>query len=439
MDYLPNVMGRLWFQETYESREDAHPLGEWARRIAELRAGSPTPTKVAVTEMSGAVAAYLRLAYDLYCLSHNTSVQARLIDRLRDRHQFHGARYETKIAAIFVRAGFDVEYENEQDRTTSHCELIAISSRTKRTFSVECKRRQPDVRRSAHDVRKVGKQLVRALGKRALHPRFVFIDLDVPLSSDPSDKPAWLLEGLRQVRSFETNKVNGGHLEAAYVVLTNEPTEHFLDSRAPTAYAILEGFKIPGMKYDAQMTLEEQIRLREEHEDAEALWKSLGEHHGIPVTFDGDIPQLAYTDNTNRLRVGQLYRLDDGKIGMLRTATVLESRSIAVGVFLMDDGSEQIYECILAPEELAGWREHPETFFGAVSQERGQLSSPLELYDFFLEGYRNTPKERLLELIGPQPSFDLASMDQHELRKLYARLLTESASRIASPRNQAKS
>jgi hypothetical protein len=59
---------------------------------------------------------------------------------LKDINQFQGARYEIYVTASFVRAGFEVELENETERTTSHCEFTA-THRTGAKYSVEAKSR----------------------------------------------------------------------------------------------------------------------------------------------------------------------------------------------------------------------------------------------------------------------------------------------------------
>ena len=51
---------------------------------------------MANTQMTGAVAAYMNLAYDLYALDHNAELQAKLIGRLHSREHFSGARYEVQ-------------------------------------------------------------------------------------------------------------------------------------------------------------------------------------------------------------------------------------------------------------------------------------------------------------------------------------------------------
>jgi hypothetical protein len=54
------------------------------------------------------------------------------------------------------------------------------------------------------------------------------------------------------------------------------------------------------------------------------------------------------------------------------------------------------------------WRHttDPDTFFGTLTEPTKKLSSPLQLYEFFLDVYRQTPKERLLELIADAPHLE---------------------------------
>ena len=59
--------------------------------------------KVYTAPMTGAIAAFLHLAYDLYALDHNAELQQKLIARLRNREQFSGARYEVFAAAKRLR------------------------------------------------------------------------------------------------------------------------------------------------------------------------------------------------------------------------------------------------------------------------------------------------------------------------------------------------
>src|SRR2546426_11959822 len=130
--------------------------------------------------VTGAVSAYNRLAYNLYLIAHNgKDIQTRLLARLKSKDNFQGAYYETQVAAWLIRAGFELEFEDEQDTSTTHCEFTAIHVSTGEKYSVEAKTRETRPGGSARTP--VGQQLRRALAKKADHKRLVFIDLNKAL------------------------------------------------------------------------------------------------------------------------------------------------------------------------------------------------------------------------------------------------------------------
>jgi hypothetical protein len=179
--------------------------------------------------MTGAVAAYLHLAYNLYLLAHNVSLQERLLRRLRDANQFHGAVYETYVAAVFIKAGFQLSLENEADLTAKHCEFSALYPQTGRAFSVEAKARQPN--KKSVDV---GNQLHTALKKAASHDRVVFINVNIPAPLESHGSLPWLKETLEGIRRREsTLTINGSPAPSAYLVLTNLPYEARIALAAP--------------------------------------------------------------------------------------------------------------------------------------------------------------------------------------------------------------
>ena len=69
-----------------------------------------------------------------------------LIKRLKDFHKFQGARYEILVAAVFTRAGFDIEWIDDTKASGKHPEFIATHKRTGRKIAVEAKsRRRPGI------------------------------------------------------------------------------------------------------------------------------------------------------------------------------------------------------------------------------------------------------------------------------------------------------
>src|ERR1700722_1670668 len=230
---------------------------------------------------------YLHLAYDLYALDHNAELQNKLLARLRNRDQFTGARYEVYVAATFIRAGFDIEFENEDDGSTTHCEFTATHRRTLKRFSVEAKRRE------GSRVR-IGTLLNSALVKNANHARVVFIDINTRDDAIGMDAPPYMDKALRRLRSFEGQLLNGQPRPPAYVFVTNTPWDLYIDDPAPRCTGVVEGFQIPDFKSDVLVSLREVVDARERHIEMHELMKSIKDHSGIPSTFDGGIPEYAF-------------------------------------------------------------------------------------------------------------------------------------------------
>ena len=141
--YIIDKLGRDWlFAEETKSQIDQHP-------IIPLRAGSvayqnssfKNAGEVVSAPLTGAVAAYLGIAYALYLLEHNVQLQDRLLHRLKHAGQFQGAYYELFIASALIRSGFELTLEDETAPETKHCEFFAVSKATGTKYWVEAKMR----------------------------------------------------------------------------------------------------------------------------------------------------------------------------------------------------------------------------------------------------------------------------------------------------------
>lgn len=420
-DYIKMAIGQSWGNtELGKPLSDRHPILVWYHHLCEHQRHFVTePGKVHSAPIIGAVAAYMHLAYDLYALDHNAELQEKLIGRLRDRDNFHGARYEVFVAATFIRAGFDLEFENEDDRASTHCEFTATFRRTGKKFSVEAKRR-------AGSKFRPGGQLIPALAKHANYERIVFIDINWPDAANDTDIPVHLHAALVKLRAFEGRIVNGNPLPNAYLVVTNTPWQHHLETAIFRCSAMAEGFQIPDFKNDAAfLSLRAAIDARERHIEMHELLTSMKDHADIPSTFDGEIPEFAFGEGASRLLIGQHYliRNTDGieRSGLLTTATVAEAEQTVYCGLSFDDGEAAIYTWPLSDAEMAAWRRHPDTFFGEVGQRTTKANDPLDLYDFFCNGYRQTPRDRLLELLGEAPDIiELNKLNQPALVSIYA-------------------
>ena len=446
MHYIKVSIGPDWGNaELKKPLQERHPILLWYDYLcAEQRKYFKGDGRVYSGPMTGAVSAYMWLAYDLYCLDHNAEIQDRLLFRLRDPKNFPGARYEIFAAATLIRAGFTLEFENEDLRGSTHCEFTATFRRTGKKFSVECKRRDAEATSGKMKLAKLGRKLRNALSKAAQHERIVFIDVNVSERSEDGQIPTWIELAKHQLRKFETNHVNGGDLPSAYVVFTNYPYHHFLTETDIQVGGLVDGFKLPEFTRTQFSSLRDAINAREAHTEIHQLIQSIKDHSTIPSTFDGEIPEFAFGEANQRLLIGGRYLVKDAegrdRIGLITAANVVEQERKAYCGVSLESGESVILTWPLSDAELAAWRRHPDTFFGVLGQRTHKAEGPLQLYDFFLNGYSRTPRERLLEfLAGVLSPEQRESMSQSELasmyaeRSVYAVLANQEAKAAASP------
>ena len=434
-DYLRSKLGEKWGNaELAKPLADRHPVLVWYDHLCRLqRETIKVPGQVHSAPMTGAAAAWFNLAYDLYCLEHNAKLQTKLLERLRKPDLFPGARYEVYVAGTLSRAGFEIEFEDEDDRESTHVEFTATCKKSGKKYSVEAKQRNigTDPKIASRQFR-LGRLLQRALRKSAAHSRIVFLGIDVPDTFGPDDStiPSYLAQALKDLRRFEGLTFNGAPLPPAYLVITNRPYDHNLEGADTKCAALFEGFQIPNFKMDvgfAGPRAAHHARLA--HGDMHQLAASMQKHSEIPVTFDGQAPELAFANQTPRLIVGERYVVPDGQgkeqHGTLTQAVVMGSN--AMGIYALDNVQSVIASTPLTEAELAAYKRHPDTFFGVDHKASGSLKTPLDAFDFFMDGYRETPRDRLLELMANAPDHKhLAKLSRQELLEIYAERCTYS-------------
>lgn len=439
-DYIRDIVGKEWGQNQIDNKsdEERHTLISWYQKLCLLQKSYVKAIgQIYSMPMVGVASAYLGLSYDLYCLEHNGVLQKALVDRLKNTDEnFYGVRYEIAVAAIMIRAGFQLEFEDETDRRTSHCEFTATSQKTGKQFSVECKRLESSSENGIVNLKALGKRFSGALKKHAQHLRIVFIDLNFPY--DPKvafEYPKAMDLAINHIRKFEFNTTNGGDLPPAFVFLTNAPYTHHLDDEGIAYAVITDGFKIPEYKTNkAYTSLREAIHDREKCSDIHHLLESIEKYKTIPTTFDGEIPEFSLNPELqkNRLIVGNKYLVPDssGKDveAILIQGLVMEHESQAFCYYQTQNGTTILAKCPLSSEELTAYRQSPETFFGVIDDHRKEAHTALELYDFFYEAYKKTSKEILLNFFKSSADYlELSQLTQSELASIYAERCAYSA------------
>ncbi|MGQ0430209.1 MAG: YecA family protein [Gammaproteobacteria bacterium] len=413
--YVKNTFGEVWWKaEVSNPSANPHPIQNWAQalNLYQQRLGQ-VPGKVQSAAMSGATAAYFGLAYNLFLLDHNVEVQQQLVKRLKNPRQFYPAYYETFVAAWFILAGFELNLENENDPTESHCEFTAYAKESGNRYSVEAKSRQ-----SGKTHLDVGTQLAAALKKSAAYTRIVLIDVNVP-SEQAETEQQWI-EGVSSKITGREAKltVDGVPAPPAYVIVTNNPSHHDLEGVAFRRGLLAEGFKIPDFGSKPFTSLIAAFKARQKHADVYQLVGAIRDYR-IPSTFDGEVPEFAFAEAERRWIIGNNYELPDiegGVQGKLTDAIVLENEKRVYLVLQTSDNRSITVTDALSDAEIRAYRHHPDTFFGVYRHVSQGIDNPIDLFAWFHENYKDTPRERLLELVNSRADIrELAELPQDEL------------------------
>jgi hypothetical protein len=128
-DYPRILLGGDWGRaELAKPESDRHQIFQWFTHVCNCqKEQTPGPDGIYQMKADGITFSYIAFAYDLYVLRHNQKLQERMIHRLKHSEQFQGARYELTVAATLVRAGFDLDFEDESDGKCKHPESATCS------------------------------------------------------------------------------------------------------------------------------------------------------------------------------------------------------------------------------------------------------------------------------------------------------------------------
>lgn len=442
--FIKSRLGGEWGNaELSKPPADQHPILIWYQLFCEFqKANSQPDRKVQFAHMTGAAKAYMSLAYDLYLCAHNAELSEKLIQRLRSRQQFEGAYYELFVIGCFSKAGFEIEFEDEDDVSSSHCEFVATHKSTGRKFSVEAKAVSSQSSRAGESATppKIRGKLHAALRKQADHPRIVFVELNRKTDTTQGSEPAWLAQIADDMTQSEKDlTIEGQAPPEAYVFVSNRSYLHDFSGTATEELIAAFGFRIVDFPpFRSAQSILEAYDARERHIEIHWLLKAIITHSQIPTTFDDRLPEEVFSSgDVVSLRIGEQYSVPTGNgsfaVGTLETASVADSS--AYGVYRLEDGKRIICTSPLTDAEIEAYKRSPETFFHALRPISRNIDDPLDAFDFFFETYSSTPREKLLEFMKSHPNLDaIQSMSQQELARLYCATMAESmwARRVAT-------
>jgi hypothetical protein len=176
---------------------DRHPVAHWSDAWDEMSRSPRLKARDLRDEgggrfsatATGDALALLTLAYDVYALRHAMAIDIgdSIVKRLGQRDQFQGARYEVAVAAIFVRAGYKIEWLTDTSRRLP--EFVARRAQTKIEIAVEAKSRarpgvlgQAGERKSDEAIKADLARLLRDALAKEVDGRLyvVFLDMNLP-------------------------------------------------------------------------------------------------------------------------------------------------------------------------------------------------------------------------------------------------------------------
>jgi len=451
LHYSKITLGPEWgTAELHKAEDQMHPVALWYRKTAQHQATfAGKPGEVFEAPETGASRAYLELAYNLYLLEHNAELRKRLIGRLKNPDQFSGALSEIRVAGMFVRAGYSVKFDDEDDGTRTHCEYDVVRQKSGKGFSVEVKTRHWDNFPSQSDAGKeqirihLGRLLRQALIKHATHERIVFIELAIPDEAPPDRgilEPWWMQSAVDGIKATEQMlRERDKEIPSTIVIVSNHPHRFHLDStRSIVAYAV-DGMGPTDFRGGMFGSLRQALRFREKHADFLALWESIQQHRLIPSTFDGTSHHLAFDEEVPALLVGHQYSVP-GANGALVTATLedavaLPSQKLIYGIYRTQDGERFTCTNPMTDREARAYAENPDTFFGVIKQAT-PAQTPLQFYDLLFKTYGESTREDLLRFMENRTDIiALSKLPREELAEVYCEGLVYATMERANIRN----
>ncbi|GGK66776.1 hypothetical protein [Amphritea balenae] len=242
VSYLKSSFGDLWLEEELaKDYREMHEVAKWYTKgvpnleeNASDRWGKP----------NGKALSLLHLAYDLFVLESVDQLPDFILNRLRNKQNFNGSRYELFVFATLIRAGFTLEHSDEKSGKNGRVpECLAIHTETNQKVYIEAKTRNvKNVLGSSQGKSKkirLYDKLKDAMQKNVDGPYLIFVDVNHP--NMKAEKGHREFEKLRS----EYRKLEKSHKESMpnLVCFTNIPFHYGANGTSPGSNMI--GFMIP--------------------------------------------------------------------------------------------------------------------------------------------------------------------------------------------------
>jgi len=413
-DYIKMVMGSDWGNnEIKKGPRDRHIIIQWYQNYCVHQKKYLTQQGIVQSmPTNGLCHCYIGLAYNLYLLKHNVELQQRFIERLKDINNFQGAYYELIVANCLIRAGFDLELEDEQDESSKHCEFSAVSKKTGKKYWVEAKARsvagvlgktEKNGTKRKNPTARISSHLKNALLKPASNERLIFIDLNAPCDDDKM--PDWFDRAEKILKMKDADLADG---ISAYVFITNFSFHYRLNKEKQPITALTYGLGIPDYAKNEPLRCSEIYRRKQKHIDCFNIMDSFKSYFEIPQTFDGSLPSENLNGPSQRIIIGEKYFFEEeGYVATVTDATVDEtSKKIFIGT---DEG--YILTKQMSDSEFEDFKRHPDVYFGIVRRQGKKSENEYEFFEYMVDIHMSYSRESTLNKLEN-------SHDYKQLKKL---------------------
>jgi len=285
-NFLAEQIGSDWFaDEIAKPKGSRHILADWyleaCRREADENGyftGHDPENEI------GTTLAFRSVAYDMFCMMQAMNLSPKLLARLRHPDQFEGARYELWVAASLARAGFAIEFSDEDNRASKHGEGIATHTATGKKYWIEAKRKHRpgfDYLRAAFEgwfIKVDAKLVAAAMLKPAEQDRLIFIDVNRPPWRKTDIDAPWISAFRKSLNLLEQQARYRDHSDQrAFVMVTNHPYHYVSNIRPdPRHHFFGAPFNMPEL---------DPAAIEKDYPVIFALAQSISQHFSIPDTF----------------------------------------------------------------------------------------------------------------------------------------------------------
>lgn len=128
---------------------------------------------------------------------------------------------------------------------------------------------------------RIGTLLRNALQKKALYPRIVFVDVNMPPEKGDVTKKRWIPGLIKELSRVESDTIEGNPCPPAYLYFTNHPN-HYVgnDVVEPQRDFLITAINVPEFKVD------DAEDARKKHPHILSLWDSINLHNKVPNDFE---------------------------------------------------------------------------------------------------------------------------------------------------------